>query len=92
VNLADLPVGATGEVVRISEMAEHAAPEVLRLLQDAGAVPGAEVRIVNRPTGADVIELSTRPGPSLHLALHVARAVWVAPRGGVSGPASGTPG
>jgi DtxR family Mn-dependent transcriptional regulator len=77
-NLADLPVGSQALVRRISEMAEHEAPEVLRLLQATGVVPGATVRLVSRPPGSDVLELTTDDGRRVHLASHVARAVWVA--------------
>ena len=45
VALADLEPGATATVRRISEVAEHDAPQVLRQLESFGLVPGADVTI-----------------------------------------------
>jgi len=76
VNLPDLAVGRPATVVRISELAEHDAPQVLRLLQARGLVPGVRVKLRAAPPAADVVEVETGEA-SVHLATQVARAVWV---------------
>jgi DtxR family Mn-dependent transcriptional regulator len=75
-NLADVPIGGTAVVNRISEVAEHESPDVLRLLQRGGIVPEAPIRVEAQPRGSGVIEVSTG-GSSVHLATDIARAVWV---------------
>jgi DtxR family Mn-dependent transcriptional regulator len=44
-SLADLPAGSTATIQRISEVAEHDAPQVLRQLEAFGLVPGAVVTV-----------------------------------------------
>lgn len=79
VRLVDLADGESATVARISEVAEHEAPQLLKILDQRGIVPGTEVRVVARaPAGWTLRaggnkEMTVDPG--------TARAVWVeAPR------------
>jgi DtxR family Mn-dependent transcriptional regulator len=77
VRLDRLPVGEPAEVVRISEVAEHEAPQLLRLLHELDVTPGRSVTV--RTLGASLgVEVDGKP---VALDLGAARAVWVAPRG-----------
>jgi DtxR family transcriptional regulator, iron-dependent repressor len=75
VRLVDIAVGESATVARISEVAEHEAPQLLRILDQRGIVPGIEVRVVARaPAGWTLRaggndEMTIDPG--------TARAVWV---------------
>lgn len=74
VRLDRMPAGAPAVVVRISEVAEHEAPQLLRLLHELGVTPGrtVTVRVLGPPLevdlGAEVVALGRG----------AARAVWVA--------------
>ena len=46
--LAELPAGVASRVFRISEVAEHDAPQLLAVLHDAGVVPEARIQVVDR--------------------------------------------
>jgi Fe2+ transport system protein FeoA len=64
-------------VVRISEVAEHEAPQLLRLLHELDVTPGRSVTV--RTIGASLgVEVE---GTAVALDRGAARAVWVAPRG-----------
>ncbi|HEY6469023.1 MAG TPA: metal-dependent transcriptional regulator [Candidatus Dormibacteraeota bacterium] len=75
VRLVDLADGESATVARISEVAEHEAPQLLRILERRGIVPGIELRVVSRadaewtlqPVGRDAVTVD--PG--------TAHAVWV---------------
>lgn len=77
VRLDRLPVGEAADVVRISEVAEHEAPQLLRLLHELDVTPGRSVtvRSLGAPLGVDV------QGQRVALDRSAARAVWVSPRG-----------
>jgi hypothetical protein len=62
-------------VVRISEVAEHEAPQLLRLLHELSVTPGRTmtVRRLGQVLGIDV------EGEAIELDRGAARAVWVAP-------------
>lgn len=47
VNLGSLAKGATSKVARISEVAEHEAPDLLTLLYEARMIPGAQVTVLS---------------------------------------------
>jgi DtxR family transcriptional regulator, Mn-dependent transcriptional regulator len=73
--LVDLADGESARVARISEVAEHEAPQLLRLLDQRGIIPGTEVRVVARaPAG-----WTLRAGASDETTVDpgTARAVWV---------------
>jgi DtxR family Mn-dependent transcriptional regulator len=74
VRLTDLADGEHARVARISEVAEHEAPQLLHLLDQRGIIPGIDVAVIDRsatgwrlraPHGEFVIDRST------------ASAVWV---------------
>jgi DtxR family Mn-dependent transcriptional regulator len=74
IRLTDLAEGEEARVARISEVAEHEAPQLLRILDQRGIVPGIEVRVVARAASEWTLraggkEMTVDPG--------TARAVWV---------------
>ena len=75
VALADLPVGAGGEIVRISEVAEHEAPQLLGILHRLGLTPGRHVRLAGRGSDLDI----ERDGTPVQVDVAVGRTIWVAP-------------
>jgi DtxR family Mn-dependent transcriptional regulator len=75
VALADLEPGQAAVVRRISEVAEHDAPQVLRLLEAEGVVPGTRVEVSEAGAGLGAVTL--RIGDAVvPLGLDVARLVW----------------
>ena len=78
-SLAELPVGASAVVRRISEVAEHDAPDLLRRLDGHGLVTGAVVDVDERMPGADAVSVRVA-GRSLALGQDVASLIWVEPQ------------
>ena len=77
VRLDLLPPGEAAKVVRISEIAEHEASQLLRLLHELDVTPGRSVTV--RSLGASLgVEVE---GTAVELDRGAARAVWVAPAG-----------
>lgn len=74
VRLVDLPAGAESRVFRVSEVAEHDAPQLLRVLHDGGLVPEARVRIDGRSGGELRLVVDGHP---VVVSDGVAAAVWV---------------
>ncbi|MEA2616385.1 MAG: DtxR family transcriptional regulator, Mn-dependent transcriptional regulator [Chloroflexota bacterium] len=74
--LADLEPNTPARIARISEVAEHEAPELLRLLDTHGLVPGAEVEIAEMDGGAGALAVSVG-GHHVALGTSKARAIWV---------------
>ncbi|MDP9467573.1 MAG: metal-dependent transcriptional regulator [Chloroflexota bacterium] len=76
VALADLGPGVTAVVRRISEVAEHDAPELLRELDGYGLVTGAQIRVgaADRSAGVLPVEVAGHTRP---MAADVARLIWV---------------
>lgn len=75
VALSDLEAGSIATVRRISEVAEHDAPQVLRQLEAFGLMPGARVTIGE--SGAGIGAVAVRLGrETVALGLDVARLVW----------------
>ncbi|MHB8719736.1 MAG: metal-dependent transcriptional regulator [Candidatus Dormibacteria bacterium] len=72
--LADLPEGARSRVVRVSEVAEHDAPQLLAVLHDGGLVPEARVRVEGREEGRLRLEVDGHP---VVVSDGVVAAVWV---------------
>jgi DtxR family Mn-dependent transcriptional regulator len=78
VALADLEPGATATVQRISEVAEHDAPQVLRQLEAFELVPGTTVTIGEG--GSELGALAVMVGDrTVALGLDIARLVWAEP-------------
>jgi DtxR family Mn-dependent transcriptional regulator len=80
-SLAELPVGAPAVVRRISEVAEHDAPDLLRRLDGHGVVTGTAVEVAERMPGADAVSLLV-DGRTLALGQDVAALIWVEPMSG----------
>jgi DtxR family Mn-dependent transcriptional regulator len=78
--LTDLPAGVESRVFRISEVAEHEAPQILAVLHDGGLVPDSRIVVVERAGGQLRLVVEGHP---VVLSEAVAAAVWVE-----SGPAS----
>jgi DtxR family Mn-dependent transcriptional regulator len=74
VRLVDLADGERAKVARISEVAEHEGPQLLRILDQRGLTPGTEVAVVARSGGAWT--LSAR-GEEINVDQGTAWAVWV---------------
>lgn len=87
-SLAELPPGNPSRVRRISEVAEHDAPDLLRRLDGHGLVTGAEVEVAERMPGAEAVSVMIE-GRSLALSQDVAALIWVEPlpqRSSTKGP------
>ena len=79
VRLDRLPPGAAATVVRISEVAEHEAPQLLLLLRDLGVTPGRTVEVVAPGPPSPGSPLPVRvEGDPVDVDHGAARAVWVA--------------
>ena len=74
VRLTDLEDGATGRVARISEVAEHEAPQLLATLSERSLLPGVEVTVVASDPSSRQLEAGEGP---FTVDARVARAVWV---------------
>lgn len=76
VTLPGLSPGRPARVSRISELAEHNAPQVLGLLDSEGLVPGATVTVVAGPADPGVVAVSVG-GRTVALSQATASSVWV---------------
>ncbi|MBV9101759.1 MAG: metal-dependent transcriptional regulator [Candidatus Dormibacteraeota bacterium] len=72
--LVELAAGDRAAVARISEVAEHEAPQLLRVLGGAGLTPGVEVEV--RAAGPRSWRVAT-PDGDVELDRAIAAAVWV---------------
>ncbi|MHB8554476.1 MAG: metal-dependent transcriptional regulator [Candidatus Dormibacteria bacterium] len=75
VNLANLGPGLVAPISRVSEVAEHEAPQLLSLLDREGLRIGVEVAVI-RPSGAEAVTV-LRGAHQTALGLGAATAVWV---------------
>jgi DtxR family Mn-dependent transcriptional regulator len=75
VSLFELEPGVPAVISRISEVAEHEAPQLLRLLELEGLKPGVQVE-VRREAGAEALTVVVA-GRQTALGLRAARSVWV---------------
>jgi len=75
VSLYELEPGVSAVISRISEVAEHEAPQLLRLLEVEGLRPGVQVE-VRREAGAEALTVEVA-GRTTALGLRAARSVWV---------------
>lgn len=74
--LRDLPPGTTATVRRVSEVAEHDAPQLLRFLGDSGLHLGARVVAAERNPGAGTLTVEVG-GKQVAMSLDVAGKIWV---------------
>ncbi|HEV1998066.1 MAG TPA: metal-dependent transcriptional regulator [Candidatus Dormibacteraeota bacterium] len=74
--LRDLPAGAKSMVRRVSEVAEHDAPQLLRFLGDSGLHLGAQVVAAERNPGAGTVTVDVG-GNMVAMSLDVAGKIWV---------------
>jgi len=74
--LADLEPHTPARIARISEVAEHEAPELLHMLDTHGLVPGAVVEIEEVEGGAGALAVNVA-GRRVALGTARARAIWV---------------
>jgi DtxR family transcriptional regulator, Mn-dependent transcriptional regulator len=74
VRLVDLHDGESAKVARISEVAEHEAPQLLRILDQCGLTPGVDVAVVARSPGGWTLGAA---GKEVNVDTGTARAVWV---------------
>lgn len=75
ISLATLEAGQVAVVRRISEVAEHDAPELLRHLERVGIMPGATVRLGETDAVLGAISLDV-DGSSTALSPEVAASIW----------------
>ncbi|MGA7988329.1 MAG: metal-dependent transcriptional regulator [Candidatus Dormiibacterota bacterium] len=80
IRLVDLADGESATVARISEVAEHEAPQLLRILDERGIIPGVAIRVVTRAAGGWTLRAGESDATTVDPG--TARAVWVeAPAG-----------
>ena len=76
VSLADLPTGVIAHVRRISEVAEHDAPDLLRRLDSNGLVTGAAIVVATGGSSEDAITVNIGDR-TMALGMSTARLIWV---------------
>jgi len=74
--LRDLPPGTSSKVRRVSEVAEHDAPQLLRFLGDSGLHLGASVVAAEHNAGAGTVTVEVG-GERVAMSLDVAGKIWV---------------
>lgn len=76
ISLADLEPGTPAHVRRISEVAEHDAPDLLRLLHSSGVGIGTRIQVTGArgTTGAVSLRAGRR---TMAFGTEVARSIWV---------------
>ncbi|MEA2681990.1 MAG: DtxR family transcriptional regulator, Mn-dependent transcriptional regulator [Chloroflexota bacterium] len=74
--LRDLPPGARSRVRRVSEVAEHDAPQLLRFLGESGLHLGAEVEAAEHNPGAGTVTVKVG-GKRVAMSLDVAGKIWL---------------
>lgn len=77
-SLAELPPGDKARVRRISEVAEHDAPDLLRRLDSHGLVTGAEVVVAPDHSSDDALTVDMGDR-TMALGISTARLIWVEP-------------
>lgn len=76
--LADLEPGAPATVERVSEVAEHDAPELLRELDAYGLVTGARITVTDADRSVQAVPVEVG-GKTRPIGTEVARLIWVEP-------------
>jgi DtxR family transcriptional regulator, Mn-dependent transcriptional regulator len=74
IRIVDLAQGERAKVARISEVAEHEAPQLLHLLDERGITPGIEVSVISSSPASWRLGVGDR---EVSLDANTARAVWV---------------
>jgi DtxR family Mn-dependent transcriptional regulator len=74
--LRDLPPGARSKVRRVSEVAEHDAPQLLRFLGESGLHLGATVEAAEHNPGGGTVTVKVG-GRTVAMSLDVAGKIWV---------------
>ncbi|MGA8523605.1 MAG: metal-dependent transcriptional regulator, partial [Candidatus Dormiibacterota bacterium] len=74
VRLLDIDDGDRARVARISEVAEHEAPQLLRLLDERGIVPGIEIGVLSHAAAGWSLKVA---GATVTVDPATARAIWV---------------
>ena len=74
--LSSLALGARARVSRISEVAEHEAPELLRFLADHGLLIGVELEVLEVSLGAGT-QTVLAGARTVVMSSEVARKIWV---------------
>jgi DtxR family transcriptional regulator, iron-dependent repressor len=77
VRLIEVPSGSQVRVARVSEVAEHEAPQLLRTLGDAGVVPGTPLVPESINDREVVIDIGGEAPQRHRLSIEMAAAVWV---------------
>jgi DtxR family Mn-dependent transcriptional regulator len=77
--LADLGPGTPALIRRISEVAEHDAPQLLRQLDALGLYPGVSVAVAEGDRGFEALSIHVGDGV-LALGTEAARSLWVEPQ------------
>ena len=76
--LADLEPGVPAHIRRISEVAEHDAPDLLADLRDYGLVTGTQISLASENHGMDALPVQI--GQEIRpIGTSVARLIWVEP-------------
>jgi DtxR family Mn-dependent transcriptional regulator len=78
ISMADLEPGMTATVRRVSEVAEHDAPELLRELDAYGLVTGARITVADADRSVQAIPVEVG-GKTRPIGTGVARLIWVEP-------------
>jgi DtxR family transcriptional regulator, iron-dependent repressor len=78
VSLAELPPGTKARVRRISEVAEHDAPDLLRRLDGHGLVTGAEIFVAADGSSDDAVTVDIGDR-TMALGISTAHLIWVEP-------------
>jgi DtxR family transcriptional regulator, Mn-dependent transcriptional regulator len=78
VPLADLEPGVPATVQRVSEVAEHDAPELLRELDAYGLVTGARITVTDADRSVQAVPVEVG-GKTRPIGAGVARLIWVEP-------------
>jgi DtxR family transcriptional regulator, iron-dependent repressor len=76
--LADLMPGTPATVHRVSEVAEHDAPELLRELEAYGLVTGARITVTDADRSVQAVPVEVG-GKTRPIGTGVARLIWVEP-------------
>jgi DtxR family Mn-dependent transcriptional regulator len=73
VALAEMDAGSSGRIIRISEVAEHDAPQLLGTLHELGLTPGRRVTVLDRGQRVQI----DRDGERVDVDAAMGRTVWL---------------
>ena len=75
-SLVSLEPGERSRLRRISEVAEHDVPDLLRFLGEQGFTLGGEIEVVDMSRGAGTVTVRVK-GRSVSMSAEVGRKIWV---------------